>query len=307
MCNDSCKFLAVKAANFVYIIAHGILIIFIIANMIIVSIKLPKGNLILFLILFFLTIILSILGGILICYVQRKSTAIQPKIKILTIIGLITTIIFLILTIVEEIIMSIDYSKIKQNKCFTEKILTEGLDEENINVGDCINSYLTNTMKNYSYFTLTFIEIISIISIIYWIQNKKQHADQPIQTTQTVNNVQGVVVPNSAVVVSQVPINNAYMVSPGQQIYQNVYPQQGAILYNKNQVLYYNNNNQGQLYIQGNNNQNLYYNNQSAQYVQINNNNLANNNINGNNIANHALNENIKNENSSYRQVNNKE
>ena len=153
MCNDSCKFLAVKAANFVYVIVHGVLIIFIIANMIVASIKLPKRNLILFLILFFLTIILIILGGILISFVQNKSTATQPKIKILTIIGLITTIVFLILTVVEEIIMSVDYSKMKQNECFTEKILTQELHEEDIDLGDCIDSYFLNTIKNYSYFT----------------------------------------------------------------------------------------------------------------------------------------------------------
>jgi len=323
MFNNTCTIFTHIFSNIIYIIAHCVLILFIMVNMILISTKLPKANLALYLILFFLCIILAILGGILICYVQRKNVEMQKKIKILTIVALIITILFLVLTIVEEIIISVDYSKIKNNKCFTEKIdpygiifkksniginantnLERVLSDLDININDCINSYLFKTVKKYSYFTLTFIEIISIISIIYWIQNKKKHAEQPIQTQQIINNVRPVVIQPSAVVINPVPINGGYIVSPGQQFYPNYYPQQSDILYMNNQMAY-NNTIQGQQIVQGNYNQNVNNNNYPAPQSIQNNNNIGQSNINGNNAQNHVLEQNFDNINSSDRQANN--
>ena len=327
MFNNVCTIFTHIISNIIYVIVHCVLLIFIMANTIVIGIKLPKTNLAFFLILLLLCLILAILGGILICYVQRKHISMQMKIKILTIVGLITTILFLVLTIVEEIILSVDYSKVKNKQCFTEKIDPYGIIfkknnniginnntnlervlsdlDIDINIGDCINSYLFKTVKKYSYFTLTFMEIISIISIIYWIQNKKKHVDQPVQTQTITNNAQQVVVQPSAVVINPVSINGGYIVSPGQQYYPNYYPQQA--IYTNNQMVY-NNPIQGQQYVQGNYNQNVYNNNYPAPQPNQNNNNIVQNNINGNenNIQNHVLDENLNNVNSSERQVNNK-
>ena len=316
-------------SNIIYVIANCILVIFIIANMIVISIvKLPKANIALYLILFFLLIILAILGGILICYVRRNDLVIQAKIKILSIVALILVILLLVLTIVEEIIISIDYSKIKRPDCFIDKAkdqigpLGEFIKQSNTNLGinsylkrillndeditGCIDSYLLKSSKNYSYFTLTFLELISIVSIIYWIQNKKKHADQPIQTnTQMIPNSQQVVVNQNPMPIAN---NNVYVVSPGQQFYPNYYPQQQVYMYNQipNSNLYYNSNlninNQGQQYIENNNNQNFNNNNPANQHVE-NNNGKEQNNINGDNVQNHVLDENINNANSSGRQV----
>ena len=334
---NACTIFTHIISNIIYIIAHCILIIFIIVNMILVSIvELKQRNIALYLIIFFITIILAILGGILICYVQRKDPAIQVKIKILTMVSLIITILLLVFTIVEEIIVSIDYSKIQKPKCFIDKVDPLGVvtkksnqklkinsnlkrnlfDEDDIT--GCIDSYILKTSKRYSYTTLTFIEIISIISIIYWIQNKKKHADQPMQIPTPI-------VPNTRQVVInpiQVPLNNAVVVSPGQQYYPNNYPLQQNILYtfnqnpyNNNAILYnnanvnvnngnlYNNNNySGPLNIQNNNNPN-YNNNYPVQQNEQNNNNIQQNNGNINIIPKYALDKNvIINENSSDRQ-----
>ena len=326
MFKNSCTIFTHSISNIIYIIVHCVLLLFIIINMILISIKLPKTNLAFYLIFFFLTIILIILGGILFCYVQRKTHEIQPKIKILTILALIITILFLVLTIVEEVIISIDYSKMQSNKCITDKIDPYGIvfKKNNLEINtisnlkrvlsgedvikNCFDSYLFKTVKKYSYFTLTLIEIISIISIIYWIQNKKKHADQPIQIPQMINNVRTatvqpssvvvqpspvvvqpssavlqaspVVVQPSSVVIKQIPINNGNIVIPGQQIYSNYYPQQSNILYSNGQIIY-NNNYPSQQYVLNNNNigQNNVYGNKTTSYV-INNNNNNNNNVN---------------------------
>ena len=240
-------------SNIVYVIAHVCLIIFIIANMIIVSIKLSKTNLVFYLILFFLSIILSILGGILICYIRRNNDETKQRIKTLTIVALVITILFLVLTIVEEIIISIEFSKIK-SECFTGNILTQGFSQD-INITGCIDSYFLTQVKNYTYFVLTFIEIISIISIIYWIYNKKEHVDKPTtQTgTQNVNIVQQAVVPNYVAINPNKNNVRYILVNPGQPISSNYYLQQGVVAYGNNQMLY-NNNVQGQQYIQNNNN-----------------------------------------------------
>ena len=259
MFNNTCTIFTHIISNIVYVIAYCVLVIFIIVNMILASIvKLPKRNIALYLILFFLTIILVILGGILICYIRRKDPAIQPNIKILTIVSLVITILFLVFTIVEEIIVSIDYSKIQNPECILDKAkkavdplgivikksnknlkinsdlkrILANEDDITDDITGCINSYLLKSSKEYSYFTLTIIEIISIVSIIYWYQNKKKHADQPMEPpVQTIPNVHQVVIsPN------QIPIGNVY-ISPGQQILPNNYPLQQNILYTYNKFL----------------------------------------------------------------------
>ena len=328
MFNNVCTIFTHIISNIVYVIAHCIIIIFIMVNMIIVGIKLPKRNLALYLILFFLAIILAILGGILIYYVQRKKKENQAKIKTLIFIALIITILFLVFAIVEEIVISIDYSKIKTNKCFTEKVVPYGVafkknnfgvnsnsnlkrvlsdSDIDININDCINSYLFKTVKRYSYTTLTFIEILSIISIIYWIQNKKKHVDQPIETQQIINIVQPVVVQPSSVVINPMQINNGYITSPGQQYYPNYYPQQANILYSNNQMIY-TNAYPAQQYIINNPNKNLDNNNYPAQQNINQNSNIEQQNIkneNENNLHNHAIDEDINNVKSSDREVNN--
>ena len=268
---------------------------------------------------------MAILGGVLICNVRRKDPSIQPKIKILTIISLIITILLIVFAIVEEVIVSIDYSKIQKSDCFIEDIKPKAVpfsvvkkkSNKNLKINSdikrilanenditgCINSYLLNSSKNYSYFALTIIEIVSIISIIYWYQNKKKHADQQIQPPgQNIPNIQQVVInPNP------IPISNVY-ISSGQQILPTNYPLQQNILHIYNQIPY---NNNAILYNNANlnfNNRNLYNNNFSGQQnIQNNNNYQVQQNIqnNNNNIQpNNVINENINNnENTSDRKV----
>ena len=335
MFNNTCSIFTHITSNFVYVIGYCLLVIFIIANLILASVvKLPKRNIAIYLILFFLLIILAILGGVLICYVRRKDPSIQPKIKILTIISLIFTILLLVFAIVEEVIVSIDYSKIQKSDCFIDDIKPKAApvsvaikkSDKNLkinsdikrilanedNITGCINSYLLNSSKNYSYFALTLIEIVSIISIIYWYQNKKKHADQPIQPpAQNIPNIQQVVINPNPIQISSVYISSGQQILPtNYTLHQNVLYTYNQIPYNNNAILYNNanlnfnkgnlnnNNFSGQQNIQNNNNY------QVQQNVQNNNNNIQSNNEIIFNDPNHVINENINNnENSSDRKI----
>ena len=116
--------------------------------------------------------------------------------------------------------------------------MTQGFSQD-INITGCIDSYFLTQVKNYTYFVLTFIEIISIISIIYWIYNKKEHVDQPTKQTptQNVNNVQQVVVPNYVAINPNQNNVRYILVNPGQPISSNYYLQQGVVAYGNNQMI----------------------------------------------------------------------
>lgn len=295
-CNDILSVLTHLVCKYIYAIAHCVLILFLIISMILVAILgLPKVNIYLYLIIFFLTIILAILGGIFICYSGRDDPETKKKTNGLINFALILTIILLILTIVEEVIIFGDLSDKKDDEeknCFD--ITTDDADTSSIvgDLYDCAKYYFIIRVKDYTIFKLTYIEIISIISIVFWLENKKKNNEEPIPQTNIPLNPGT----TSSYDINRAP-NNIYMVKPGipaQQYNSNYYPpQQQSVVYMYNQapnnnnyqgqqyVVPNNNNYQGQPYIVPNNN-----NYQGQQYVVQNNNNIGQNNININSTSN---------------------
>lgn len=247
-CSDMLSVFTHLVSKYVYAIAHCILILFIIVNMILIAILgISKVNIFLYLILLFLTIILAILGGVFICYSGRQDPDLKGRINGLIIFALIITILLLVFTIVEEIKISHDFSEKKKDsniqKCL-DYLKNEEI-KESIKI--CVDYYFFTKVKDYTYFKFTYIEIVSIISILFWLQNKKKNEEQIIPPINIPLNAG---IPNSYDINSATN-NNIYMASPGQQYNSNYYPAQQNMQYIYNPVPL-NNNYQGQQYVQNN-------------------------------------------------------
>ena len=228
----------------IYIIVICVLLIFLIINTIIVGLNLPKINLIFYLILFFLNIICIILVGILICYSRRTiDTNLQKKIKALCITALIITISILVLTIVEEIIISIDFSKNNKASCVMDDLsnpfkISDNIDRlENTpvedNVTDCIDSYLNKSIQGFSYFTITMMELISIVAICFWAQCKIEFTSRPLPQANTIGpypNIQRQVINPNNIQVSSLP-NYNIAIQPNSNN-----PQQSYVVFNNNAI-----------------------------------------------------------------------
>lgn len=238
MCGDYLSYFTHLISKYIYTVAHLILIIFIIISMILISIAgLPNSNIILYLILFFLTIILTILGGVFICYSKRQDPELKQRIKRLIDLAIILTLSLLVLTIVEEIIISGDFSKkekkVKDNCNYDEEDSLEFLKK-------CTKYLFLQDVENYTYFKLTYIEIVSLISILYWLTNRKKNDELQISQINQINTPLNPAIPVSYNI--NATNNNVYMVNPPQQYNSNY-------LYVYNPVQY----NQGQQYVQNNN------------------------------------------------------
>ena len=116
----------------IYIIAYAFLLIFLISTMSIIEWdRFPKINLPLFLIIFFIIVGCTILGIILYCYTQCNNPSVQTKEKsyLVSRIGFIITIICLILSVLEEIFITIGFINSKKAyPCFGDgdvKVSTE--------------------------------------------------------------------------------------------------------------------------------------------------------------------------------------
>ena len=204
---DCCSFLSQKMFQIIYIIAYAFLLIFLISTMSIIEWdRFPKINLPLFLIIFFIIVGCTILGIILYCYTQCNNPSVQTKEKsyLVSRIGFIITIICLILSVLEEIFITIGFINSKKAyPCFGDgdvKVSTEvsvgffffKLGTENVAKKtdkrilssnydnydydyECYSIFLTAAVYGMTYFTLTMIEIITIISICFWSRAKNEN------------------------------------------------------------------------------------------------------------------------------------
>lgn len=189
----------------IYLIACAFLLIFLISTMSIIKwARLPKINLALFLIIFFIIVGCTILGIILYCYTQSINPSVQTKEKsyLVSRIGFIITIVGLVLTVLEEIFITIGFINSKKAyPCFEDgdvKVSTDiqvgffifKLGNENVPKRtdkrilspdydgydyECYSIFLTAAVYGMTYFTLTMIEIITIISICFWSKAKNEY------------------------------------------------------------------------------------------------------------------------------------
>lgn len=204
-----------KIFQIIFIIINICVIIFLIATLSIISWgKFSKINITFFLFIFFIVLAGLVLG--IIVYIFTDNNKIEKittnTFSLIMKVGLILTIICLILSIIEEIILSVGFSKaqdeypcdnvnsttsvsvevhagifiFKQNgnnlmknstistfpksKKFDKRLLN------NKTLLECYMSFLTPAVYGMAYFTFTLIEIMSIIGICFWINNKKNYS-----------------------------------------------------------------------------------------------------------------------------------
>lgn len=247
ICNNNTNCFAYftqKIFQIIFIMAYIFLIIFLIATMSIITwSKFPSVNITFFLFIFFITLACLILGIFIYCYTQNTQIdeKVKAKISLISNIGLIITIICLILSVLEEILISIGFSQVKtaypcgdvSYSVSTSVYVGAGFfffKRNNTNVGintnikrtlysddDCYLFFVTGPVLGMTYFTLTMIELISIIAICFWMQCKREYTPNPAgqnyntgYNAQNQNNPQEVVVQAPQIIIFNQGNNGQY-------------------------------------------------------------------------------------------------
>ena len=280
-----CSFLSQKVYQIINLISCFFLIIFLIATMSIIQWeRFPKINLLLFLIILFAIVACTILGILIICYTQSINPSNETKEKAFLIakIGFIITIVYLVLTVLEEIFISISFANVSSvYPCNDESVTVS----TQVNIGfffyklngtnsdiiqkrtlssktyECYSVFLTAVVYGMTYVTLTFIEIISVISICFWSKEKKDNQVNNFNYKYNNN------------------YNNNYIQANNNYNYQQN-PNLGMINQNiQPQIVIVNNENAQEQPYSYPQNQNSNYNNENRMYNQNEQNNMKENNI----------------------------
>ena len=306
-----------KIMQAINIIGNILIIIFLIPTLSIIKWKFfPAANLTFFLFIFFIIVACIILGIILYMYTGENNIEKITKNTLDTILkaALILCLVCLFFCILEEILLSVAFSQIKekyycevytevhaeayvgvfifkkneknfvknatisnlyQNHEKKEKRLLYDSDEENI----CYIEILTPSVYGMAYFSFTLIEILSIINGIFLWKNKKHYIDKDSENNQ-----------------NPLPPNAITIQSPQVIIHQNNYINNGTII-NQTQNSPHNGLNNEQNHNNTNNNTTNNNNtNTNNNNDKMNVNNGRNNNKNNNEIKNNAKNDLISSE-----------
>lgn len=224
---NCCSYFTEKIFQIIFIMAYIFLMIFLIATLSIIKwSKFPSVNITFFIFIFFLILACLILGILIYFYTQnsRVDDKVKEKISLISKIGIIITIISLILSIIEEIIISVGFSQASSvypcddiDVSFSTSVsvgffvlkrnFTNFGTNTNIkrildtNDDDCFLFFVTGPVLGMTYFTLTMIELISLIAILFWRQHKNVYYPNPVVqnynpafNTHNQNNPQEIVV-----------------------------------------------------------------------------------------------------------------
>ena len=309
---NCCAYLTQKVFQIIFIMAYIFLIIFLIATMSIITwSKFPSINITVFLFIFFITLACLILGIFIYFYTQntKLDEKIKRKISLVSNIGQIITIICLIISVLEEIFISLGFSQAKTAyPCddvsysvstsvyvgflfFKRKNSNFGMNTDIKRIlyseDDCYLFFITGAVLGMTYFTLTILELISIIAICFWMQYKREYAPNPAvqnynaeYNTQNQKNPQEVVVQTPQIIIINQGNNEQY---PQQNNINENNMNQNNINQKNNKV---NNNNLNNINVIYPSQQNIINNNEKSGQNNINTN--QNKALNSNNNVNHS-------------------
>ena len=202
---DCCSYFTQKIFQIFYIISKIFLLIFLIITMCIINWgKFPGINLTLFIIILLIILCCLILGILIYYFTQRTpiEETMKKSINTIAIIGFIISIICLVLCVIEEILLSLSFSKAheiypcdktndskmqgsigfffyKRNDINSDKLSSDYANNDKrllASSNDCYNIFLTTAVYGMAYFTFTMIELICFIGCCFWSQSKKEYS-----------------------------------------------------------------------------------------------------------------------------------